>query len=114
MPTLGWLTVALDDVVRELLAASMDAERARVEALRAWASFWVQNPDEREARETWERIAGPELRHFFVRMSRFEARSVLDLLRRLDEPGQNAQERRNMIEELRALGLQQPPAGIPD
>jgi hypothetical protein len=105
--------VAVDDVLRELLAASREAERARVEALRAWASFWVQNPDEGEAREAWERIAGPELSHSFVRMSRFEARSVLDLLRRLDEPGQNAQERKNMIQELRALGLQQPLPDIP-
>jgi hypothetical protein len=105
--------VVLDDVLRGLLATSMDAERARVEALREWASFWLQQPDEGEAREAWERIAGSELSHFFVQMSRFEARSVLDLLRRWDEPGQNAQERKNMIEELRALGLQQPPqAGL--
>jgi hypothetical protein len=42
-------------------------------------------------------------------MSRFEARSVLDLLRRLDEPEHNVQERNNMIQELRALGLRQVP-----
>ena len=87
----------------------MAAEEARVEALRAWASFWAQQPDEAQAREMWTAVAGPELAHFFVRMSRFEARSVLDLLRRLDEPEHNAQERDNMIQELRALGLQQPP-----
>jgi hypothetical protein len=101
--------VALEEALHELLAASTDAERARLEALRAWAHFWVQQPVEAEAREVWARIAGPELAHFFVRMSRDDARHVLELLRRWDEPEHNAQERENMIEELRALGLHQPP-----
>lgn len=110
-PPNGWLrclVVALEEVLRELLAASMEAERARLEALRAWAHFWMQQSDETAARELWASIAGPEQSHFFVRMSRDEARHVLELLWRLDEPEHNAQERQNMIQELRALGLQQP------
>ena len=100
--------MALEAALRELLAASMDAERVRLEALRAWAHFWMQQPDEAAANELWASLAGPELSHFFVRMSRDEARHVLELLGRLDEPEHNAQERENMIQELRALGLQQP------
>jgi hypothetical protein len=100
--------MALDTALAELLAASMNAETARLEALRAWAYFWMQQPDEAEAAKVWESLAGPELTHFFIRMSRDEARHVLDLLRRLNEPEHNAQERENMIQELRALGLQQP------
>lgn len=100
--------MALEEVLHELLAASKEAERARLEALRAWAGFWMQRPDESAARELWASIAGPEQSHFFVRMSRDEARHVLELLWRLDEPEHNAQERENMIQELRALGLQQP------
>jgi hypothetical protein len=101
--------MALEPALRELLAASMDAERARLEALRGWASFWMQQPDEAEARKAWASVAGPELSHFFVRMSREDARYVLELLHRWDEPEHNAQERKNMIQELRAVGLQQPP-----
>lgn len=110
-PPNGWLrslVVAREEVLHELLAASMEAERARLEALRAWAYFWMQQPDEAVARELWASIAGPERSHFFVRMSRDEARHVLELLGRLDEPEHNAQERQNMIQELRALGLRQP------
>jgi hypothetical protein len=101
--------VALDDALHELLAASLEAERARLEALRGWAYFWAQQPEETEAREAWAGVAGLEHSHFFVHMSRLEARHVLDLLRRLDEPEPNAQERENMIQELRALGLQHTP-----
>lgn len=86
----------------------MDAEKARVEALRAWAYFWAQQPDESEAREAWATVAGPELAHFFVRMSRFEARHVLDVLRKWDEPEHNRQEREALIQQLRELGLRQP------
>lgn len=100
--------MALEEVLQDLLAASMEAERARLEALRAWAHFWVQQPDEAAARELWADIAGPEQSHFFVGMARDEARHVLELLWRLDEPEHNAQERENMIQELRALGLRQP------
>jgi hypothetical protein len=95
--------------LRELLSASINAERARLEALRAWARFWIQQPEESEASKAWAAIAGPELAHFFVRMSREDARHVLELLRRWDEPEHSPQERENMIQELRALGLQQPP-----
>lgn len=102
------LVVALEEALHELLAASMEAERARLEALRAWAHFWMQQPDEAAARELWANVAEPELSHFFVHMSRDEARHVLELLWRLDEPEHNAQERENMIQELRALGLRQP------
>jgi hypothetical protein len=94
--------------LNELLAVSTEAEKARLEALRAWAYFWMQQPDEAEARDVWTRIAGPELTHVFVRMSRDDARHVLELLARWDEPEHSAQERVNMIHELRALGLQQP------
>ena len=104
--------VALDDALRELLAVSAEAEKARLDALRAWAYFWMQQPDEIEAREAWAAIAGPELIHFFVSMSRDDARHVLELLRRWDEPEHSAQERVNMIHELRALGLQQPPRAV--
>jgi hypothetical protein len=107
------LAVALDDALLELLALSIDAERVRLEALRAWAHFWVQQPDEAAAREAWADIAGAEQAHFFVQMSRDDARHVLELLRRWDEPEHSAQERENMIQELRALGLQQPPRGTP-
>jgi hypothetical protein len=101
--------VALDDALQELLALSMQAETVRLEALQAWAYFWVQQPDEAAAREAWAGIAGPEQAHFFVHMSRDDARHVLELLRRWNEPEHSAQERDNMIQELRALGLQQPP-----
>lgn len=102
------IVMALEEVLHELLAASMEAERARLESLRAWASFWMQQPDEAATRELWGNIAGPEQTHYFVRMSRDEARHVLELLWRLDEPEHNAQERENLIQELRALGLRQP------
>jgi len=110
-PPSGWvvsIVMALEEVLHELLATSMEAERTRLEALRAWAYFWMQRPDEAAARELWANIAGPEQGHFFVRMSREEARHVLELLWRLDEPEHNAQERQNLIQELRALGLRQP------
>ena len=100
--------MALEDALHELLATSMEAERARLEALRAWAYFWMQQPDEAAARGLWANIAGAEQSHFFVRMSRDEARHVLELLWRLDEPEHNAQERQNLIQELRELGLRQP------
>ena len=100
--------MALEDVLHKLLATSMEAERARLEALRAWAYFWMQQPDEATARELWASVAGPEQTHYFVRMSRNEARHVLDVLWRLDEPEHNAQERQNLIQELRELGLRQP------
>ena len=100
--------MALEEVLHELLVASTEAERARLEALRAWAYFWMQQPDEAAARELWGSIAGPEQSHFFVRMSRDEARHVLDVLWRLNEPEHNAQERQNLIQELRELGLRQP------
>ena len=76
--------MALEDVLHKLLATSMEAERARLEALRAWAYFWMQQPDEATARELWASVAGPEQTHYFVRMSRNEARHVLDVLWRLD------------------------------
>ena len=98
--------MALHNALRELLAVSVEAERARLEALRSWAHFWMQQPDDAEASEAWTSIAGPELAHFFVRMSRDDARHVLELLRRWDEPEHSAQERANMIQELRRLGLQ--------
>ncbi|HEY3461841.1 MAG TPA: hypothetical protein VGK62_00120 [Gaiellaceae bacterium] len=101
--------MALEEALHELLAASIDAERSRLEALRGWAYFWLQQSDEAEARKVWTSVAGPHLTHFFVHMSPDDARRVLDLLRRWDEPEHNAQERKNMIQELRELGLQQAP-----
>lgn len=46
------------------------------------------------------------LRHCFVRMSPIEARHVLDVLRKWDEPEHSRQEREALIGQLRELGLQ--------
>lgn len=83
----------------------MAAQKARLDALRAWAYFWVQQPDEAQVREAWESIAGTEEAHFLVRMSRDEARYVLGVMRKWEEPEHNAQERESLILELRHLGL---------
>ena len=92
------------------MTTSVKAEKARVEALRAWAYFWAQHPDEAEASEVWKTVAGSELAHFFVRMSPVEARHVLDVLRKWDEPEHSQQEREALIQQLRELGLRQPAA----
>lgn len=100
--------MALEQALRELLNASSEAEQARLEALQAWAHFWVQQPDEDEVRAAWAALAGQEQAHLLVRMSRDEARHVLELMRRWDEPGHNAQEHESLIRQLRELGLQRP------
>lgn len=97
--------MALRAALNELLATSTAAQNARLAALQAWAHFWVQDPNESEVHETWASVAGPDGAHLFVQMSRDEARHVLDLIRRWEEPGHNAQERDSLILQLRQLGL---------